>query len=56
MTTEQSKTCANTMHRHKVRRWDSRPGIGRCWIVWHITRTLVYWRAEERQQKGGQAA
>jgi len=44
---------ANTMHRHMVRRWAVPPSAGRCWIVWHITRTLAYWRAEARQAPEG---
>jgi len=56
MTLNDVKVSANTMHCHTVRRWDSPPSAGRCWIVWHITRTLVYWRAEERQEKGGRGS
>jgi len=56
MTTDQSTVSANTIHRHRARRWTHRPGTGRCWIVWHLTRMMAYWRAQARQARGGRAA
>jgi len=52
MTTEQRAISAIAIHRHKARRWTHRPGTGRCWIVWHITRTMAYWRDTGAASKG----